>query len=1379
MELLLVRKLCHTSHILSAFWPLLLIVTIPGLKTALENLFGDQFGWVGLLITLRWVLLGLATVLQWIPNTSVLPEGLTTESAASSVSALSFNWFTTIVWKGWKQPLVHTDLPDINGAVNVSENSAKFLRAESIERKKYKNVSLWKILIKCFSKHYIFGLLLFISRIGLVFTSPILLQCIIKYVEKDDEPKWRGYAYAVGLFITNGLSVFIDHHGLQQVVIAGMQMRNAAVTAVYRKSLRLSSVARQKFTTGEITNFMSVDAQRLIDSVPFSFFIIVAPIEIVVCLGFLYRIVGVAVFAGLGILILVTPLNLWASKKGEELLDDQLKAKDKRIKLMSEILSGVKVLKLYAWERPFMASIKNIRSSEIGVLRYIAKLWALVNFTFASVPFLMTLATFFTYVYSSSDNLLTADVIFVSLSLFNLIRTPLTLFPLALMDTIKLFVSVRRMNEFLNAEELDEYSSEIQSGPEDIERKETMPKHVENALEVENATFTWDDPDKPSLREMSTTIKKGELVAVVGLVGAGKSSFLSALLGEMRILSGEVRMRGKRAYVSQQAWIQNLTVKGNILFGKPFDPDLYEKVLSVCGLEPDLKLMAAGDKTEIGENGINLSGGQKQRVALARAVYQQAEVNMLDDPLAALDAHVGQAVFKEVIGPEGILTNTTRILVTHNVAVLKHVDRILVIREGTIAEEGTYQELIDRRGPFSEFLSQYALEDNVADVDELSEVTSVNGEIALSRSLEDQKSLHERSIRRSNSDSIDSQSIQFEEIGPIQQVRRRRKSSQVSEIKSTEIKNTAANDISRLTEDEEALTGEVKWSVYLKYIKAIGVSIFSFNFFMYFLCEGIGSGSNYVLSRWSDDPDRDSEETRDIYMLIYGCMGIAQTIMFFFKELILFLACAAASKTIHENLLDKVMHSPMSFFDTNPIGRILNRFSSDIDTVDQTIPFQMDDLMNCVLEVAAILAIISYTTPWFIIVLIPLAIIYVFLQKLYIASSRQIKRLDMISKSPIFSHFTESVSGASSIRAFQETDRFIHESEKLVSSNNQCLYLSLVSNRWLGIRLENLGNFVILAAGLMAVIERKSLSPGLAGLSISYSLMVTETLNWLVRMICALETNCVSLERIFEYEERKDEAVWESERDSFVAENWPARGKVDFNDLTVSYREGLPPVLKNLQININAGEKVGVCGRTGAGKSSLALVLFRVMEAEEGSIVVDGENIAQLGLQRLRSRLTIIPQDPVLFSSSLRFNLDPANIYSDDDIKRCLQLAGLSTQAEDLDSQVQERGENFSVGQRQLICLARALLRSSKLLLLDEATAAVDLETDDVVQKTIREQFSNCTVLTIAHRLNTIMDSDRVLVLDKGKVMEFDSPSTLLKNPDSIFYSLAKESDLV
>ena len=569
-----------------------------------------------------------------------------------------------------------------------------------------------------------------------------------------------------------------------------------------------------------------------------------------------------------------------------------------------------------------------------------------------------------------------------------------------------------------------------------------------------------------------------------------------------------------------------------------------------------------------------------------------------------------------------------------------------------------------------------------------------------------------------------------------------------------------------------------------------------FNFLLFFVSEGTRTASNFILSRWADDADRDNAETRDRYMLLYGVLGISQATLFFGKELIMFLACAAASKTIHESLLDKVMHSPMSFFDSNPLGRILNRFSSDIDTVDQTIPFELDDMLNCILEVAAILVIITYSTPWFLAALLPLAAVYFLLQKLYIASSRQIKRLDMVSKSPIFSHFTETVTGAASIRAFGQTERFIAQSGDLVAENNKCLYLSLTSNRWLGVRLETLGNCVVLAAGLLAVAARATLSPGLAGLSVSYSLVVTETLNWLVRMVCALETNSVSLERIFEYAGRPSEAAWEAGRDREVGADWPQQGALTMTGVTARYRPDLPAVLTELSLAVGPGERVGVCGRTGAGKSSLALVLFRLLEPEAGTVRIDGEDLAGLGLQRLRSALTVIPQvfwpifklilctlhmaqDPALFSRSLRFNLDPAGRNSEAELEQALVAAGLPELAQELDMPVQERGENFSVGQRQLICLARALLRRSRLLLLDEATAAVDLETDGLVQRTVREQFSGCTVLTIAHRLHTILDSDRVLVLDQGTVREFDTPAKLLNDVTSVFYSLARESGLV
>ena len=955
-----------------------------------------------------------------------------------------------------------------------------------------------------------------------------------------------------------------------------------------------------------------------------------------------------------------------------------------------------------------MAAIGSIRGQEIAVLRWIAKLWALVNLTFASVPFLMTLATFLTYIYSDANNELTADLIFVSLSLFNLIRTPLTLFPLALMDTIKLFVSIRRINDFLNAEELEEFSNN--------KEKEAAVKDSEYAIEVTEGSFTWMDREQPTLQEISLNVPTGSLVGVVGPVGAGKSSLLSALLGEMACVKGKFNLRGSRALLAQQPWIQNLSLRDNILFGRPHESGRYEEVVRACGLEPDLALMTAGDQTEIGENGINLSGGQKQRVALARLVYQQAQVNLLDDPLAALDAEVGRAVFERVLGREGLLGRSTRLLVTHSQAVLQHLDSVVVVKEGRVVAQGPYRELVDS-GALAGLLAQ----------------------------------------GRENGQQGNEMQKKEKQDGPLAE---------------------AEEDTSRLTGDEEAQTGQVGWAVYLKYIRAIGLSVFCFNFFMYFICEGLGTGANYILSRWADDPSANQEATRNRYLLLYSGLGVLQTSLFFLKELTLFLACAAASRTIHKDLLEKVMHKAMGFFDSNPTGRILNRFSSDIDTVDSTIPFQMDDLMNCLLEVSAILVIIVYTTPYFLLILLPLALFYLLLQQLYIASSRQIKRLDMISKSPIFSHFSETVTGAASVRAFGAQQRFIQESERLVATNNQCLFLSLSSNRWLGLRLEGLGNLVILGASLLAVTGREHLTPGLAGLSVSYSLMVTETLNWMVRMVCALETNAVSLERIFEYSREGEEADWEREQDHEVGEVWPGAGRLEVKDLSIRYRPELEPVLSEISLSLEPGERLGVVGRTGAGKSSLTLALFRVLEAEAGSITLDGVDLASLGLQKLRSSITIIPQDPVLFSSSLRFNLDPATEHSDDRILECLRLAGLEDVTKDLGMEVQERGENFSVGQRQLICLARALLRSTKLLVLDEATAAVDPDTDAVVQRTVREQFKGCTVLTIAHRLNTVLDSDRVLVLDKGRLKELGPPALLLANPSSALSSLARSAGI-
>ncbi|KAK7111848.1 hypothetical protein V1264_011414 [Littorina saxatilis] len=504
--------------------------------------------------------------------------------------------------------------------------------------------------------------------------------------------------------------------------------------------------------------------------------------------------------------------------------------------------------------------------------------------------------------------------------------------------------------------------------------------------------------------------------------------------------------------------------------------------------------------------------------------------------------------------------------------------------------------------------------------------------------------------------------------------------------------------------------------------------------------------------------------------------------MTFSGALMVALGSRIASKQMHQGMLVTVLRLPMTFFDTTPLGRVLNRFSKDVDTVDTVLPERMSMWLRCLLQVIGTVVVISMSTPIFLALIVPLGILYFIVQRFYVATSRQLKRLESTSRSPIYSHFGETITGASTIRAFNQQERFIQQSESKVDENQVCYYPSIVSNRWLAIRLEFVGNCIIFFASLFAVLGREHLSPGIVGLSVSYAMNVTQTLNWMVRMTCELETNIVAVERVKEYTEAPTEAPWEiPEKKPDPA--WPQDGVIEFKDYQTRYREGLDLVLKGINCSIKSGEKIGIVGRTGAGKSSLTLALFRIIESAEGQISVDDIGIGSIGLHDLRSKLTIIPQDPVVFSGSLRMNLDPFDKHTDEDLWKALEHAHLKNFVQGLPAgllyECTEGGENLSVGQRQLLCLARALLRKTKVLILDEATAAVDLETDDLIQGTIRTEFAECTVLTIAHRLNTIMDYTRILVLDAGKIAEFDAPQTLLQNSDSIFYGMAKDAGLV
>ncbi|XP_076266259.1 multidrug resistance-associated protein 1-like isoform X6 [Rhynchophorus ferrugineus] len=1312
------------------------------------------------------------------------------EEGASFLSRMVFAWFDKMSWRGFRKPLEADDLWDMNHEDSAAEVVPIFekhwhqtvLKSQGVPAHakaqfksdsgqiefvpaKKKEASILPALLKSFGPMFLFGAALKLVQDLLTFVNPQLLGLIINFV-KGSEYTWHGPFYAVLMFLTATIQTIFLAQYFNRMFVVGMRIRTALVSTIYRKSLKISNKARKERTAGEIVNLMAVDAQKFMDLTAYLNMIWSAPLQICLSMYFLWQELGPSVLAGLAVMIILIPVNGFIANKSKVLQIKQMKNKDERVKLMNEVLSGIKVLKLYAWEPSFENQVLKIRDKEIKVLKQAAYLNAGTSFIWSCAPFLVVLATFVSFIFSDKNNILTPERTFKSLTLFGTMSMPMGLLPILLVYTVETYVSVQRINTFMNAEELD---------PNNVSHDQS-----DDPLVIENGNFSWGED--PILKNINIKIASKTLTAVVGSVGSGKSSLISAFLGEMDKISGWVNTYGKIAYVSQQAWIQNATLRDNILFGKTYDKKVYDKVIEACALKPDFQMLPGGDQTEIGEKGINLSGGQKQRVSLARAVYADADIYFLDDPLSAVDSHVGKHIFEEVLGPKGLLKDKTRVLVTHGVTYLPQTDNILVITNGEVSESGTYQHLMDKKGAFAEFLIQHMQEQSDDEEDD-----SVNTATTVEL------------------DELKDQLIQSTEVGRQQVVRHRsRVSESLSETGSSHglngslqrqksedstkshRKGSSGGQGDKLIDAEKSETGSVSWNVYKHYLGSIGVLVVICTVILNMCFQAFSIGSNVWLGIWADDStifQNDTVDTakRDLYLGVYGALGIGQAIMSVFLQLVPDLGCLTAAAIIHKRLLYNMLRLPLCFFDTTPSGRIISRFSKDVEVVDDTLPWYINDGIFCIFEVIGTLAVTSIATPLFIVVIIPIALLYYFIQRFYVATSRQLKRLESVSRSPIYSHFGETVTGVQAIRAFNQQDRFIRESEQKVDLNQVCYYPSIISNRWLAVRLEMIGNLIILFAALFAVLGKDQL-PALVGLSISYCLQITQTLNWLVRMTSDVETNIVAVERIKEYAEVRQEAAWELPN-QIMSSAWPETGSVSFKNFSVRYRPGLDLVLKGLSFTVNGSEKVGIVGRTGAGKSSLTLSLFRIIEAAEGQITIDGVNIATLGLHTLRSRLTIIPQDAVLFSGSLRMNLDPFDSHSDEEVWRSLEHAHLKSFVKGLPAglnhEVTEGGENLSVGQRQLICLARALLRKTKVLILDEATAAVDLETDDLIQRTIRTEFKSCTVLTIAHRLNTIMDSDRVIVLDKGRIVEFDTPSSLLAQSNSIFYGMCKDAGLV
>ncbi|KAI0238037.1 Multidrug resistance-associated protein 1 [Lamellibrachia satsuma] len=930
----------------------------------------------------------------------------------------------------------------------------------------------------------------------------------------------------------------------------------------------------------------------------------------------------------------------------------------------------------------------------------------------------------------------------------------------------------------------------------------TDKDNLSYAISISNGTFAWGrgKDDSPILKGINMTLDEGQLVAVVGRVGEGKSSLISAILGEMEKISGRVNVKGSVAYVAQQAWIQNATVRSNILFGKELNQEKYDAVLEACALLPDLEILTAGDQTEIGEKGINLSGGQKQRVSLARAVYSDSDIYLLDDPLSAVDSHVGKHIFKKVISDSGLLRGKTRILVTHGVHWLPDVNNIVVLINGSISEMGSYEELMSHNAAFAQFLKQHLLQENGDNSDSDPELEKVKAKIVQRLgSLSGDDDIAKMVLDGGVASGPDGASFELKGTKP-----RRRRQSSVKSPDKTQLtksvdKGAAANDKTpaqkpsgTLVEKETSQVGKVSLNVFLAYGRALGIILLSVAIFFFAMYMVISVLSSVWLSVWTEDPllknasipitSPEYVHQRDMYLGVYGAMGLLQVAFVLIYSINVAICSVRASRVMHFNMLKNILRSPMAFFETTPTGRILNRFSHDVETVDDTLPTLFRSWVNTTLTVISTFVVISYSTPIFLVMVLPLALLYYFIQRFYIPTSRQLQRIESTTRSPIYVHFSETVTGASTIRAYNVQRRFITTSMQHVDHNLVFYFSSIASNRWIGIRLELIGAFIVLSAALFAVLSRGNVNSGVVGLSITYALQITQSLSWMVRMTSDLETNIVSVERIKEYSETPAEGAWDIEETRPTAK-WPNEGRVDFEDYATRYRPGLDLVLRGITFSIKSEEKVGIVGRTGAGKSSMTLSLFRIIESAHGSIIIDGIPIHILGLHQLRTKLTILPQDPVLFSGSLRMNLDPFDRHLDPELWEALEHAHLKPFVDSLPAQLEhecgEGGQNLSVGQRQLVCLARALLHKTKILVLDEATAAIDLETDELIQNTIRSEFASCTVITIAHRLNTIMASDRVMVLDAGNVIEFAEPQKLLKDKNTVFYSMAKNAGLV
>lgn len=1252
-----------------------------------------------------------------------LPEGeqICPERHANILSQILFSWMNPLMQLGYKRPLTEKDVWKLDtwDRTETLNNSFQKCWAEESQRPK---PWLLRALNRSLGGRFWWGGFWKVGNDVSQFIGPLILNQLLQSMQQGD-PAWIGYIYAVAIFIGVVFGVLCEAQYFQNVMRVGYRLRSTLIAAVFRKSLRLTHESRKNFASGKITNLMTTDSEALQQICQSLHTIWSAPFRIIIALVLLYQLLGVAAIIGALLLVLMFPIQTFVISKMQKLTKEGLQRTDKRIGLMNEILAAMDTVKSYAWENSFQSKVQDVRNEELTWYRRAQLLGALNSFILNSIPVVVIVISFGVFSLLGGD--LTPARAFTALSLFAVLRFPLFMLPNIITQVVNANVSLKRLEELLLAEErILLPNPPLEPG---------LP-----AISIKNGCFSWESKaEKPTLSNINLDIPIGSLVAIVGGTGEGKTSLISAMLGEVPAISDSmVVIRGTVAYVPQVSWIFNATVRDNILFGSAFDAARYDRAIDVTSLRHDLELLPGGDLTEIGERGVNISGGQKQRVSMARAVYSDSDVCIFDDPLSALDADVGRQVFERCI--KGELKGKTRVLVTNQLHFLSQVDKIILVHDGMVKEEGTF-----------EYLS--------------------NNGILFQKLMENAGKMEEYTEEKENDDDDKSSKpvVNGETNGVAKEVGKDKK-----EEKSVLIKQ------------EERETGVVSYNVLMRYKNALGGAWVVLILFMcYFLIEALRVGSSTWLSFWTDKTSS-MRYSAGFYNLIYSLLSLGQVMVTLMNSFWLITSSLYAAKKLHDAMLNSILRAPMVFFHTNPLGRIINRFAKDIGDIDRSVAPFVSMFLGQVFQLISTFVLIGIVSTLSLWAIMPLLVLFYGAYLYYQSTAREVKRLDSISRSPVYAQFGEALNGLATIRAYKAYDRMANINGKSVDNNIRFTLVTMSGNRWLAIRLETVGGLMIWLTATFAVMqneraENQQAFASTMGLLLSYALNITSLLTAVLRLASLAENSLNAVERVGTYIELPSEgpSIIEGSR---PPPGWPSAGSIRFENVVLRYRPELPPVLHGISFAISPSDKVGVVGRTGAGKSSMFNALFRLVTLERGRILIDDYDVSKFGLTDLRKVLGIIPQAPVLFSGSVRFNLDPFNEHNDADLWESLERAHLKDVIRrnplGLDAEVSESGENFSVGQRQLLSLARALLRRSKILVLDEATAAVDVRTDALIQKTIREEFKSCTMLIIAHRLNTIIDCDRILLLDAGQVLEYDTPEVLLTKEGSAFSRMVQST---